>query len=544
MPLLLVLATIAAAADPPNPTHAAVLYVRGEVAAARSEIEAALARNPADASGLFAAACFALESTGLGAAKDYLARLKQLSPTPPQAEVLEALISRRAREPFEPIEDALAKAWKRAGRPDLTKSPLIAPLDSWSEGVIPPLETAALNRMTAADRLLFASDGAADRLRLALVAAGQPEQNPLVVNLDILEAVAPYEPLPAEARADARRAAARVGRVVAKIDLANGYLGVAAWLASSASDDAMSSADLTLLEAAVARPRFEVPRRDLLEQLRVLATRFDPTYGELRARSAAMGLPVPLYRLRQRAEATRDVALRRRAGALLTRVAERLACSGTMLERMLGVSLAGKGAALSDDATRRERIRAEVTRIQASMRAMTEAQKQLGLWPFAGPWRNWDADREVEYFQGLVEAEPVQPLAGLACPTRPEPRRTWAEPGAGEIRKFHRRTGLIFSPCSDDECLTRGEKECRPSHLFRAYHTIEGTPAFMDLFVLPNGKACRVVVFGDFSRDYGGGCLVSKRTCPTVAAATSDHGDTMGCTPNESLFEARTCQRP
>jgi hypothetical protein len=66
----------------------------------------------------------------------------------------------------------------------------------------------------------------------------------------------------------------------------------------------------------------------------------------------------------------------------------------------------------------------------------------------------------------------------------------------------------------------------------------------MDLFVVPDGRACKVVEFNDFSRDYWDGCRVSRRTCPTVAAAMSDRWDTMGCSPNETLFEAHPCPEP
>ena len=540
MQLMLLVATLVATADSPSPSRAAVLHVRGEFASARAEIDGVLAKAPQDPSALFAAACFALETTGPTAAREYASRLKRNARPPPQAAVLDELLSRRERAPFEPIEDAVVAAWKKAGRPDLASTPLLERLEGSS--VIPAPDPATLRRMSAAERLIFAYENADERLQAALRAADHPELNPLVVNLEILQTVAPYESLPSAAVGDAKRAAERVGSAVAKTDPSNGYFVVAAWLASGAAQDPMSASDLSLLEAAAERPRFEVPRRELIEQLRVLARRFDPKYGELRARSAAMAAPVPLFRLWQRADATTDASLRRRAGAILSRLAARLACSGTMLERMLGISLAGKGAALVGDEGRREAIRAGQSRLQAANRSMTEAQKQLGVWPFAGPWRDWDADREMEYFESLLDEERRPVIGETSCATRPEPRRAWSEPGARQVREFHRASGVIFSPCSDETCLRAAEKGCRPSHLARAYNTIEGTPAFSDIFVVPTGKACKVVAFGDFSRDYWGGCRVSKTTCPSVEAATSDRWDTMGCTPNEVLFEVHPCE--
>jgi hypothetical protein len=134
-----------------------------------------------------------------------------------------------------------------------------------------------------------------------------------------------------------------------------------------------------------------------------MATRLDAKYGVMRARRAALGAPVPLMRLSQRAEATQEQALRRRAGDLLTAMAKRLESSGTMLERMLSVSLASKGAKLGGDERRIAAVRADMDRARASMSAMTDAQKQLGTWPFAGPWREWDPAREMEHFERFVQ---------------------------------------------------------------------------------------------------------------------------------------------
>lgn len=108
-------------------------------------------------------------------------------------------------------------------------------------------------------------------------------------------------------------------------------------------------------------------------------------------------------RLWRRADATQEPALRRRVGDLLTAVAKRLESSGTMLERMLSLSLASKGAKLGGGERRLAAIRADIDRAQTSMNAMTEAQKQLGTWPFAAPCRGWDPTREMDHFERFVQ---------------------------------------------------------------------------------------------------------------------------------------------
>jgi hypothetical protein len=404
MNLLALMFSLIGGATPPTAQHAALLHMRGEFTAARSEIEAVLAKHPSDASALFTAACLALESAP-GSAAPYVSRLERLSPLPPHARVLRALIPRRERHPQERIDDAVVEAWKAAGRPDLAASPLLPPLESFG-AVIPEIEPGARKRMTPAERLLFAYDGPAtgnDFLKLALSAADTAEKNPLVVNIEILAALTPFEPMPTEFRADAHRAAIRVAPVVAAADRTNGYLDVAGWLASGPGDAPLSADDLALLDRAVSKPLFELPRREMLAQMEDMATRLDAKYGVMRARRAALGAPVPLMRLSQRAEATQEQALRRRAGDLLTAMAKRLESSGTMLERMLSVSLASKGAKLGGDERRIAAVRADMDRARASMSAMTDAQKQLGTWPFADPWREWDPAREMEHFERFVQ---------------------------------------------------------------------------------------------------------------------------------------------
>jgi hypothetical protein len=136
--LALILIVISGATAAPTAQHAALLHMRGDVAAACGEIEAVLAKHPSDASALFTAASFEIEAGDLTAASRYVSKLKRLSPAPPQARVLATLIARRQRQPQELIDDALIEAWKEVGRPDLASSPLLPPLESWATEIMPP----------------------------------------------------------------------------------------------------------------------------------------------------------------------------------------------------------------------------------------------------------------------------------------------------------------------------------------------------------------------------------------------------------------------
>lgn len=401
--LALILTLISGTTCEPSAQHAALLHMRGEAASARTEIEAVLANHPSDAPALFVAAALETEAGNLGAAARHASRLGGLSPAPPQARVLTALIARRRAQPGEQIDDALIEAWKEVGRPDLASRPLLPSLDSWATEIMPTeLAAEARERMSAAERLVFAYDGPANgraHLNVALDAAMTAEKNPLTVNLEILGALTFYDPMPDELRQDAQRVAARVGPIVAARDPANGYLALAAWLASGANDTPMSADDLALLQEAVAKPRFELPRREMLAELRHMAAGLDAKHGAMRAQMAALGAPLPLMRLWKRAEATREPASRARAGVLLAATAKRLESSGTMLERMISGVLADTAARLSGDERRIASVRAELERARASMNALREEQKRLGTWPFAGPWREWDPSREMEHFE-------------------------------------------------------------------------------------------------------------------------------------------------
>jgi hypothetical protein len=416
MPVLLLVASLVSAATALGGQHAAILYLRGDVTAARDETTAVLAKSPAGAPALFVRACLELESAGPVAADPFVTRLERLPSPPPQAAVLRKLVARRRSAPSEPIYDALGEAWKDAGRPDLSSVALLPPLESWMEDLVPPLPSGP-GTPSPQERLVFTWAMPPERLKVALQAAEQAEANPLVVDLEILAAVMPRKEVPSGQNAS--RVAERVGRIVTAADASNGYLAVAAWLALGEEDQPISDGDLATLEAAVSKPRFEVPRRTLLEQLRSMAARVTPQYSELRARSASLATAVPIFHLWKRAEATKDPALRRRAGLVMGVIASRFACSGTVLERMLSAALAGKAAALTG-LLGREEIRIALEPLDAWRRSMSDAQKRLGTWPFSGPFREMDVTSEVPRFERLVGPMPTSGIPAFSCQTKGE----------------------------------------------------------------------------------------------------------------------------
>jgi hypothetical protein len=403
-PVTAVLAALLGTGVASDVQHAALLHMRGDLDEARTEIASLLGKHPADEAALFTATCFDIERGNLADAERHVAALERSSSTSLHARVLRALIARRQVDPREAIDDALIEAWKRAGRPDLSACPLLPPLDSWS--VIPDLDAETRKRLSPTVRLMFAYEWPAtspEFVKLAFEASGAAERNPLAVNVEILGALTPYEPLPNQLATQAQRVAARVAPLVAAADPDNGYLTVAGWLPSGFRDQPLSREDLVLLERAVGSRRFELPRRRMLTELQDLATGFDPRYGVLRARAAALGAPVPLMRLWQRADATKDPGARLRAGAVLIATAERLASSGILLERMLALALAQKGARLSGDESRIADADAEAQRQRAELQIMQDGPKRLGTWPFASPWRDWNPERELEHFRRFLK---------------------------------------------------------------------------------------------------------------------------------------------
>lgn len=292
------LAMVLMAAAAPSVQRAALLNMRGESAAARAEIAAVLADHPQAPSALFTAACIAIEAGALQQARAYTGTLRVTIPAPPHADVLEGLIDRRERDPSEPIDKALVEAWTKAGRPDLSTRPLLPKVEEWG-ALLPELSRETLEAMTAAQRFLFAKDAQAtadETLKLALEAARTPDVNALAVNVEVLGLIGHHDAIPPALKAAVDAAVSKLGPRVVAADAGNGYLEVASWLATGRPDQAISESEVALLERAVARPRFAVPRAAMFKELRQMAresTRNSAPYGrtpqrwEPRSRSLA-----------------------------------------------------------------------------------------------------------------------------------------------------------------------------------------------------------------------------------------------------------------
>ncbi|HSN92315.1 MAG TPA: hypothetical protein VLS93_13880 [Anaeromyxobacteraceae bacterium] len=388
--------------------QAAVLQLRGELVAARARIDAALAEGPDDVAALFVAACIAIESGRLDDASTYASRLARRSPAPPQATVVKALVQRRREHPGEPLREAVAEAWRVAGRPDLSGGlPGLERLRESSE-LVPQLARERLPALGPGEKLLFdRPPDEVDRLRAVFAAARRPERNPLVVNLELLGELAYLAPNAGSDATRATEAAARVGQVVTAADPGNGYLRIAWWLAAAPETQPLSEADLDLLEREAARPRFGYPRREMLGQLRVMAHRVDPDHADMRATLAALGAPVAMFVLWKRAEVTRrdgasGVRTSARAAGALAAVGRRLGESRAILDRMVGAKLERTGALLGGDAEAIAATNARTDALAAWREEAVAAEERLGLWPFASSWREWDPD-EVSYFQRLLD---------------------------------------------------------------------------------------------------------------------------------------------
>jgi len=219
----------------------------------------------------------------------------------------------------------------------------------------------------------------------------------------VLGALTPYRSLPEEARAKAASTVARVGPVVAAVDPQNGYLTVAALLASAPGDRPFTVQELQVLEREAARPRFEYPRKDAPEQLREMAKRFDPDHAGMWAALTALGAPVPVFRLWQRAQATQDPRLRARAAQALLLISKRLQHAGTTLEKSLALALEEQAAEIRLDEASVRSISERRQAFSEWQAATVAARKRLGTWPFAASWREWSPEDEIGYMQRLVE---------------------------------------------------------------------------------------------------------------------------------------------
>lgn len=383
---------------------AAQLEAWGELAAARAEVEAALARDPKDPTALLVAACVELEEGDLPAAEARTRALAAAGPRP-QAKVLRALIERRRRLPGEPLRDALAPAWNAAGRPDLQASALPGVDESlWLGSPAPRTDGGPHEQRTPGESLLFGGWDPAKRRAEALAAAVHPEQNAAVVNQEILAALHAGEG-PRDAEAEA--AILRVGEALAGVAPDNGYWEYIAWLGSGGGVAPLSAEDLDRLTGLAARPRFELPRADLLRELRSLAARFDPEHASCLAGMANLRMGPALVALQRRAEATSwdgpgGAERKARTAAVLVTIGRRLAASRTYLERMIGVGMVLQGAKLAGDRSASARAEREAKRERSRHQRATAAAKKAGTWPFSSLCADWSPD-EVGWFERYLD---------------------------------------------------------------------------------------------------------------------------------------------
>jgi hypothetical protein len=411
--LVSVLVTLAGVVPVPSAMHAALLHMRGDSSQAQTELEAVLVSTPDEPAALFTAACFAIELGDAKAATAYATRLERVSPQSRHAKVLDALIARRLRLPNERLDDALVEAWRASGRPDLSSKPVLAPIEEWWLDLLPDLEQGVLARLTPPERLMFDSLGGAlthpDFYENVIAAARTANGNPLVVNIEILASLSPSRfgpPIPEAVRREARYAIAQVAPRVTAADPGNGYLSLAAWMPSAGTDIPLGVDDLDLIEQAVAQPRFEIPRREMLREAQAMASRLDPRYAPIRGMMAAtvgMGsASLVVTWLIERALATTEPDLRRRTSMVLVKAAKRLEDSGTMLDRMCSLLLLNASAKLHEDEASATAVRAQVDRERRRLDGLREGVKHLGTWPFAGHFHEWDPDGEMARLQRLA----------------------------------------------------------------------------------------------------------------------------------------------
>jgi hypothetical protein len=320
------------------------------------------------------------------------------------------------------MEDALAEAWKAAGRPDLSTAGVLARI---REGIpagadlLPSVDPGAIRRLSPGDAFflgplvhplglgwperkvprgelssLLATNArwAELRSRDALAFARTPDSNPMGLNLCAYRALGDPE---------ARR---RVGASLLRSLPGDGSVRLALAVDDTSPDAALTSAELDAVEAAAASPGFAWPYRAAFRDVLTAARKVDPAHAELLARVAfAYCLPPSLspVTLARRAETTKDPALRARAGRAADAVGQRLAASGSMLDRMMGFVLRGSAAASLGDPGRDAMLtEAEVWRQRLGAAGESAA---IQFWPLPSIWRQWDPEGDVRLLERLAE---------------------------------------------------------------------------------------------------------------------------------------------
>jgi hypothetical protein len=385
----------------PTAADAAALQYTGDPRGALRIAERLVAARPADVTARLLGTCAALEAGSPQTANDLLAPLERLTPPPPRALVLRALLERRIRAPGEPFTRALALAWNEAGRPDLTTDEPV--LDAASQAPGPD----GFRKQRSGDRLLFRMPAGEDeRGGVALAASKELNGAPAVVALEILGALS-YLNCPAEP-AERNAAADRAFAVAREAFHGNGYVEVAALVARCPRR--LTSADVARLEEAAARLELGYPRKAAFEQILRRAERIDPPNARRRAISAWLALDVAGMQLRAMLEQA-DPVLRRRAAPAVERIGWRLADGAAWLERLMGLSLAQAAASMSppdDPRSPSFSQRSEAEGQRELYRAWSESKRRLGRWPFAAEWREWIPDevRASIDFLSAVGASP------------------------------------------------------------------------------------------------------------------------------------------
>ncbi|MBS2031954.1 MAG: hypothetical protein JST54_28915 [Deltaproteobacteria bacterium] len=122
--------------------------------------------------------------------------------------------------------------------------------------------------------------------------------------------------------------------------------------------------------------------------------------------------------------------------------------------------------------------------------------------------------------------------------------RSVGEAKAAEaVAEVKRKIAAKVIECPDKKCLTAKETACVPSHARLEHGTLEGQFVAEDWFVHrgADGK-CSATLVLDLTRDSYGKCRVLVRDCASVAAASSDSWDTMGCVQHE-FWRNPVCKR-
>jgi hypothetical protein len=170
----------------------------------------------------------------------------------------------------------------------------------------------------------------------------------------------------------------------------NGYVIVAGWIAGC--PNRIDATNVAILTNAAARPEFRYPRERAFREIAAVTERVDIPAARARAISAWLALDIPLWRLVALAESVEDPATRRAAGLAIAAIGFRMADGDAWLERLQGVTLAQKGAGLSEDENAIARACERANAERGGYREWADANRLMGSWSFAAEWREWTPD--------------------------------------------------------------------------------------------------------------------------------------------------------